>query len=239
MPLPPLPHRHAQLGVVYPVGTFRGVFWWEELALLNNVGGRVLNTHKILYASTETCSCALVAQHLLDLRYEGNIFAKRILNSIYGRLAFSPVLTKMQFFLLGPNQPDLGPATQVTLWRDLVILEVPTKSTAKPKSNRAVAAIITARARAKLYALMLENEACGDILYVDTDEIFIRPYNWLGFMQARRNWRFYRSVKFFCERNYEASPNLGADYIRGTERSTITTRRRLDLGSGLTAPHRA
>jgi hypothetical protein len=93
-----LPIKHPQLGIIYPMGVYTGVFWWEELLIFIEMGGKILQTHKILYASLETCNCTSVAQQLLNLRLEGNLFAKLILNSIYGRFAFEPAPTRTRFY---------------------------------------------------------------------------------------------------------------------------------------------
>lgn len=131
-----------------------------------------------MYASDEVVTFAPIAQKLLDLRFSGNIFAKRILNSIYGRLAIEPAPTKTHFLLLDSNPLfNYNPSTQLTLWRDLMIIEQPCKSKHQIKSNKAYAAIITARARAKLYGLIQQVQSDAQILYIDTDELFVKPLN--------------------------------------------------------------
>lgn len=114
--IPPLPHRHPVLGVIYPTGIFRGVYWYEELlTLITLQQGHIVCIHQILYAHYETFTCAPVMQKLLDLRYEGNIFAKRIINSMYGRLALEPSQVKTEFFLLNSDRPLPSYATNLVL----------------------------------------------------------------------------------------------------------------------------
>ena len=154
--------------------------------------GEIIQIHKILYADYESVTFRLLAQKLLDLRFAGNVFAKRILNSIYGRLALEPAPTRVRFVwstLL--SQTDIKDDTMISIWRDLVILEQPVPQHCRVQNNKAIAAIITSRARCKLYKFGRLVGVEGELLYLDTDEIFLKPYNWVDFKFKYSHWTFY------------------------------------------------
>ncbi len=236
--VPPLPYRHPRWGVIYPTGIFRGVFWWEELWLLQTWGGLILEKHRILFASEESVSGEASAQPLLELKEAGHVLAKKLLNSIYGRLALTPTTTKTTFILNAVGL-ELQPNTTVTNWRNLWILEQTRVGSPRIQNNKAIAAIITARARCKLYKLILVTKSQGDLLYIDTDEIFIRPHNFAAFTSRYASWQLYRSVTLVAERVYRAQPFLGLELERGnfTYPPRTFLRKRIFCGADSTPPH--
>lgn len=104
------------------------------------------------------------------------------------------------------------------------------------KNNKAIAAIVAARARIKLYHLIHDISKWGQILYLDTDEVFVKPRNWCEFFAHHSTWSYYNSIEFWCERNYEGYTILNEEVVKGTLRHAYKSFRRPGNGLGTTRP---
>lgn len=237
--LAPLPKRHEQHGVIYPIGQFHGVFWSEELNLINEYKlGQIKQVGQILYASPGAISCKNVAVHLLQLRRGGNTLAKRILNSIYGRLAMTPSFIKTEFFLSQDFVlADLTQVERVSFWRNLVMLQRRRTAATGVKNNKAAAAIITSRARCKLYRLLMGVADEGEFLYVDTDAVYLQPRNLSAFLLKNPEWKHLNRVEFFNERAYTITNFQGAVEHYGALSNYRGSFNRVNLKGGCTRPH--
>lgn len=234
-----LPYRHDRFGVVYPEGCFKGVFWYEELELLKKYNrGYVHKIYNILYASPDTLTCRSLINWLLELRQSKDLFAKKIINSIYGRLAIKPTKTRLKF-LLAHNTPQLllNSRTSLTYWRNLVIFEEELMACNLPKGNLALAVILASRARVKLFCFARDKAVEGEVLYVDTDEIFIKPYNFHEFSTTHADWKFYKTLEFFCERNYNFKCMSGVETSRGSITTPKGSFHRKNISLNETQPH--
>lgn len=106
-PIPPLPHKDKTTNkLIFPTGTFHGVWSLEELQLLNDplVQGRILWTGKVVYYKLEPCFEHMVNQ-LWKLRDTGSPnydpglseLAKLLGNGLYGKFAMRQERTTMVF----------------------------------------------------------------------------------------------------------------------------------------------
>jgi hypothetical protein len=126
---------------------------------------------------------------------------------------------------------------ELKIWRDIIICEEPLQKHKPLKNNKAIAAIITSRARCKLYRLIQHVSPQGSLLYLDTDEIFIKPYNWLAFLEKQPTWTFYNQIEFFYERAYMGTTLLNLEIKKGIPSKTHTSYKRALLRDKITAPH--
>jgi hypothetical protein len=237
--LSPLPKRHEKYGVIYPWGIFRAVFWYEELNLLNYFNmGKIIQIHRILYASDTTVSCQLIAKQLLGLREAGSSIAKRILNSVYGRLAINPSFVKTEFFLSqNSSLPILNLGDSISFWRDLIILKKNLPVRKDLKRNKAAAAIITSRARCKVYSLALSIAYEGDLLYLDTDALFLKPKCLQDFLFKYKIWSKLEQIQLYSERSYAIATHDNNWSQHGKVLSYRGSFTRLNLQNGCTQPH--
>lgn len=163
--LPILPIKTTKL--FFPEGKIKGLFWYEEILLAIEYSSiKYLN---IKYAFISTCQkkCLLnLANNLKNLNIVNlnNKITKILANSLYGRLGLteSMSVTTLKY---NNNILENIDINGVQL-QDHMILK------SKPKSNIAIAAVITSRARIKLYkAFQSLNKLGGRPLYCDTDSI--------------------------------------------------------------------
>jgi hypothetical protein len=165
--IPILPIRSNKL--LFKDGKLTGWYWYEELqavfklcnvkyfkikcALLSRENGKALN-HFI--------------EKLNSLREHGGLkkeIGKLLINSFYGRLGLADDLVLLKL------KRSLGNETSYGLIEDFYLVKEKIKKI--PKSNIAIAAAITSKARLKLYSGFMEViKARGRLIYCDTDSIF-------------------------------------------------------------------
>jgi DNA polymerase elongation subunit (family B) len=147
----------------------RDRYWYEEIKLVIELC--VVKQFKIKYAvlsknNSKGLSCFV--ETLNALRVEGGLkkeIGKLLINSFYGRLGLADDLTLLKLKQSLNGETSYGYINGSYLVKD--------KIKKIPKSNIAIAAAITSKARLKLYEGFLEViNAGGRLIYCDTDSIF-------------------------------------------------------------------
>lgn len=165
--LPLLPMRESKL--VFKAGRVRGWFWHEEIlaALSMSKTGKPVLMHGLISDRNGEVLAGFVSD-INKIREQGNMrkdIGKLLINSFYGRLGLDESLD-----LLRLSDSPRGSDTYGKCGELFIIKE---RIKSKPKSNVAVAAAITAKARIKLYEALVDvREAGGRVLYCDTDSVF-------------------------------------------------------------------
>lgn len=186
--IPVLPHHELASGkLLFTNGKNIGIFWYEEILLFLEMGGQIL---KILYAiiyKREGYIFEKFIHFFEEIRKKGGsykTFSKLAVNSLYGRLGMT-FSNKHTFFIKKEDFDFYNKITEIISFieiNDMILLECEINDNLKKickiktkinKSNIALAAIITAKARIKLYRAqqdVIKNN--GRLLYSDTDSIF-------------------------------------------------------------------
>lgn len=187
MEFPALPHHSLssfsvnKSKLLFTNGIFEGLYWWEELQLFEAQGGLILEIKFALFFFKQDFLFYKYTTYFTKLRNEseiGNFWGKILINSISGRLGMQIKSTKTVFINSNKEYEvylkNENILKETCVGKSLKILEIEKKSNiAFINSCVHVAAIITARARVKLYKGILDVQAKGGrVLYVDTDSIF-------------------------------------------------------------------
>lgn len=150
-------------------GFISGWYWYEEINLLIKTS-KVIKL-EILYGLISTKNDKILIDFLQVLNQikDDNTIKKKIgklmINSFYGRLALSDEMFNIQLVKDLNFHKSYGELNKLYIIKQKIIK--------KTKSNIALAAVIAAKARIKLYEAQLEvlNNG-GRLLYSDTDSIF-------------------------------------------------------------------
>ena len=187
MNIPVLPH-HNKINnkLMFTNGKHVGCYWFEEILLFLEMGGII---NKIKYGIIFD-KFNYVFNDYIDfftkLRGEGvihNIFAKLMINSLYGRLGMDKITTH-SFFI---NECDISNYSNFNIismkkLNNILLLNIEINNelikklsltSKKLKYNVSVASSIASKARIKLYKAqrdVIKNN--GKLLYSDTDSIF-------------------------------------------------------------------
>ena len=129
-----------------------------------------------------------------NLRKENDIckeIAKSLVNSFYGRLALRD---DIEIIKLEKKNKSLQYESSYGEILDYILLKKKIKK--KNKSNLAIAAAITAKARIKLYKILIESiEYGGRPLYCDTDSIVVAFDKKNDILDKQKNYLFFNSKK--------------------------------------------
>lgn len=150
--VPPLPFRDQRL--LFPQGTFQGSWAGEEIRYAISTGVRIERLIAAVRATDHVRPFDVFCATLFERRKKdkfSNYYAKRIMNSLYGKLA---------------QQGSLEYVTGYMNSQSIKELELPVRD-----YNPSWPAIITARARVKLHQYLLTAE--DSLMYCDTDSIFV------------------------------------------------------------------
>lgn len=180
MIIPVLPYRSPDGKLIFPNGTFSGLYWYEELNYFVSCGGNISKIHYAYLFKNKNKPFKKFSQITSALRnnnFQNNFIFKLINNSLYGRLGMSPIdqetlLVNEEEFLKIEEEREV---ISYTIINDtyMVTIRKNIELDKKVKSNVLYASIITAKARIKLhkgFKSVEKNE--GRILYCDTDSIF-------------------------------------------------------------------
>lgn len=151
--VPPLPLHRERL--LFPVGNFRGVWAGEEIRNAIDHGVVIVKLLHAWKASRRVRPFDLFCSHLFERRAQdpfSNYYCKRIMNSLYGKMAQQGELE----YVVGPMDSPV-----------VRLLSLPARD-----YNVAWPAIITARARVHLFHLL--RQAGAGLVYCDTDSVFVR-----------------------------------------------------------------
>jgi len=165
---PVLPIKTDKL--YFPNGTYTATYWYEEILLFLECGGKVIEIHSALIAKDYTPVAKDFSENLIKLKKKNNwlnLGAKLIINSFYGRLGIE---NKTSIAKITTNLEDIGYANNYVQFGDYYIYEK--QYIVNTKRNVLVAAAITAKARIRLYRTIqhIINNG-GRPLYCDTDSV--------------------------------------------------------------------
>lgn len=169
--LPVLPVKNDKL--LFPVGTVEGLFWHEEIEIALKSSDVKNFTIYNAWLAQDYANCfeeyaGLLAEWRATKAYRS--LAKKLANSLYGRLGMSGDLILTKLPSIYDKDPKHGIYAEYAEYGNLQLTNQAIKQ--QPRANIAVAAIITSRARIKLYnALQSIRAAHGRPLYCDTDSV--------------------------------------------------------------------
>jgi hypothetical protein len=182
--LPPLPHRAEKTGkLLFPVGTFHGVWSYEELKLLDDplVQGKITNVTRSVWYGRKTLFFDFVKE-LYSFRdknaatYDEGLalISKLMMNSLYGKFGMNEdrreilLLQKDETPPEGSTFPRLPDGEEDLLARVCYV----EKRVAPPYIIPQISAHITALARVRLWNFMAEVlRRGGKLYYCDTDSL--------------------------------------------------------------------
>ena len=164
--------------IIYTNGEFDGLYYKEELDLFIKNGGLIKKLHyAYVYNGDAKPIFKRFAENLIDLRgITKKSLWKKLLVSFYGKLGAAPYKTKS---ILGKNEDFKQIVKNETIVKEVwfgnfFIVEVEKEKKDETESRVDYAAIITARARIKLWESIKRGEGAGGrILYCDTDGMFM------------------------------------------------------------------
>jgi hypothetical protein len=182
--LPPLPYRDEQRGkLIFPNGTFSGVWPWDELKLLFDpiVGGEIRKVTRSVWYQRKSLFFDFVKElyayrdKKLPTYDEGMaLVAKLMMNSLYGKFGMNE--DRREIIVLGKGEKPPEGATfprfedgQEDLLSRVCYVE---KHVSPPYIIPQISAQITALARIRLWTFMADIvRRGGSLYYCDTDSI--------------------------------------------------------------------
>ena len=187
MDIPVLPHfttedsTFEKKKTIYANGCFEGLYWYEELLLFIEKGGKILSIeYAYLFNGSNEKIFEEFAKFCINSRLKSKFnknFWKAIIVSLYGRLGMGPKDTTTK--LVHKTGYDVIKQEEIEkeLWiGDNVLIEIKAKTEDHKRllnSNVTYAAIITSKGRTKLYRTIDKIiSKQGRILYYDTDGIY-------------------------------------------------------------------
>jgi hypothetical protein len=174
----PVVHRAENGQLLYPVGVFRGVWTYDEMQLVQQVGGKILTVHKAIGCSSmvrpfDQFINTLYAKRKTSKNESERLFLKVLMNSLYGKLASKNEVTRTvsRYNLLKNNNKRIEDVKWINYNRGLLDYKTPQQDYV----NVIWGAMITAYARNLLTRYMMKVPA-NDLIYCDTDSIYCRNY---------------------------------------------------------------
>jgi len=240
--VPVLPIRDALTGkLLFINGRNTGLYWWEEINLFLQQGGKLLELHFSITFSKTSPVLSKFSAFFNTLRNESRLldkFGKLVINSFYGRCGLkstnqvSIILLKKEYDLLKAGLTILEEKSINGVYFLKIALQKGTfkkinfKYSVNPKkidNNVAIASAITSKARVKLYRTFLEiNKLGGRLLYCDTDSIFVAFCNskYRGMLNTQFGEVFFNSNKqdtIIIDSVFISSKSYALKYLNGTE----------------------
>lgn len=174
--IPILPMKTQSGKLIFYSGSGEGLYWFEEINLFLENGGIIKKIkHAYLFKSMDHVFFDFVTT-INCIRTQGGVYkeiGKLLVNSFYGRLGMKEINTKTIIFNKEKFQQYADKIISYTIINNTIIAEIKNHNIFKSKiSNPIMAAIITAKARIKLYGGFKTVSALGGrLLYCDTDSI--------------------------------------------------------------------
>lgn len=160
-PITPLFYRQDSK-LYFPSGRWRGWFMGEDLAALEEGGGRTLKVHDCLvfapFDALQDYATTLFERRKTAESDAEKMFIKYLLNSLYGKFGESP---DKQGLVINPSRIDLDRMEMLApgIWTLEHRMDI-------PHEHVPIAAHITASGRRHLFGLMGQ---CERVFYCDTD----------------------------------------------------------------------
>lgn len=179
MDIPVLPFRNEEGKLLFPNGSWRGVYWYEELKLFLNEGGVIRRIHKIIKFEKIGKPFVEFVEYFKELRKKSefnNVFWKLFINSMYGRMGMeesnirTEIVDESRYNRIEMKKEIIK---EIIINKMTVVTYVEKNDKKDIDSNVCIAAAITSKARIKLYKAYKEvlNNG-GRLLYSDTDSVF-------------------------------------------------------------------
>jgi hypothetical protein len=153
-------------------GKGSGLYWYEEILLFLDYGGVINKVYSALIYEKMQFVFSDYVDEMNKIREKGGVYkdiGKLLVNSIYGRLGMGRENTRTIVTYDDKLVPNMIKFNKIN---KLIIGEVVDYSEFEGISNVALAAIITSKARIKLYKGFMDvQKEGGRILYSDTDSI--------------------------------------------------------------------
>ncbi len=177
MYVPPLGVRYEGMEnrLIFPIGTFRGVWSTHDLNYAMTVGCTINKVYKGMIFHNIGPIFKHYINHLYDMRKKSekgsvnDILCKLLMNSSYGRFGLN--LTREQL-LIDQGQDGLEPVMDIPLNQDgsrIIRISKQIVELENSFSNVAIAAWVTSAARVWMHKLIME--APEDMYYMDTDSL--------------------------------------------------------------------
>lgn len=179
MEYPILPHKSILDGkLLFTNGKDRGIFWFEEILLFLEYGGKVkkiffsINFSKFDYLFKDFVQYFNNIKKISDVHKK---FGKLMINSLYGRLGMDYINTEFKFikkndFNYYEKEKEI---LNYRILNNIILLEIKSNDIIKTNNNVALASAISSKARIKLYKAQMDViKNGGKLLYSDTDSIF-------------------------------------------------------------------
>jgi hypothetical protein len=185
--IPILPHKNEiNEKLMFTNGTIEGIYWFEEIILALDNGTKILKLeYALLYENFDNIFDSFV-NFFSNVRERGGaykVFGKLMINSLYGRLGMDAAtdctfIMQKEEFESYDNLKNIISIKNINNYYIVKLKNITDSSKNNKiiglkKSNIAVAAAITSKARIRLYNgfnSVIKNS--GRILYCDTDSIF-------------------------------------------------------------------
>lgn len=183
--LPLLPKRDfIDKKLLFPNGTWSGVYWWEELKFFQDNGGKIINIFEFWEFEKNERVFDDFITFFIEKRQKNkfaNLFWKLFINSLSGRLGMQSedTITKIMSYKTYINYRKNKIIVEELIQNNTILVTTKKNYIFEKKneltnlSNVAISAAITAKARIKLSKSVLETiNNGGRLLYCDTDSIF-------------------------------------------------------------------
>jgi len=179
MNIPVLPFRSEEGKLLFPNGVWRGVYWYEELMLFLEEGGKINKIHKIIKFEKKGKPFMEFVEYFRELRKKSefnNVFWKLFINSMYGRMGMeennvkTEIVDQLKYKRIELKKQIIK---EIIINKVIVVTYIEKNDKKDIDSNVCVAAAITSKARIKLYRAYKEViKNGGRLLYSDTDSVF-------------------------------------------------------------------
>lgn len=195
--------------LIFPTGKFMGSWCFPEIRKALQLGYKLLGINKIIYGERMKSPFIGFVDYFIKMKIQGivdgdkakTLFAKRMLNSIYGKFAQRISDEK---FVYAPDPHKYDYDVGYTMVSDTIVEKIGIKKERADNTIVCWAAYITSRSRVLLYKYLEMNP---DVLYCDTDCISIpHPLDnkfisdtELGKMKLeyKASWTYYKAPKLY------------------------------------------
>lgn len=175
----PLVSRDAGGRLVYPVGVFKGIWTYDELAYANSIGVQILKVHKAIGGNYTERPFDHFIETVYARRKASTNPAERevlkvILNSLYGKLASKSTITRVvsKYNLLKNGSTRMDDVKWIDHNRGLLDFTTPQQRYV----NVLWGAMITANARV-LLTKYLRQVPPEKLVYCDTDSVYVNDFD--------------------------------------------------------------
>lgn len=184
------PNSLLEEDLIFVNGWIEGMYFSEEIELFEKTGGKVLKiNYAYIFTGENKYLFRELAEFITNERENDKKFPwKKLLVSFYGRLGMRP--KKSYSLLIHKSEYHLIEKKKIISenWINGYCFAELEKTVKNVNSKIEYAAIITSRARIKLYKTLIKvRKEGGRLLYCDTDSVFA-AYNINHNVESKINW---------------------------------------------------